>query len=95
LLKGDTLFSADATFGIEELAEKIALGGWPGLIGASATDGLRFVRGYVILIAAVDLSRVFDRRRDAHKVMRLLQYFVDPSLAAGRWASPLVTCCPI
>jgi predicted AAA+ superfamily ATPase len=73
LMRGETPSSESVNFDLGELAEKITLGGWPGLIGASAADGLRFVSDYISLIAEVDLSRVSDKRRDPYKVMRLLQ----------------------
>jgi predicted AAA+ superfamily ATPase len=73
LLRGEAPSSESANFDLGELAEKITLGGWPGLIGESAAEGLRFVSDYIALIAEVDLSRVSDRRRDPYKVTRLLQ----------------------
>jgi predicted AAA+ superfamily ATPase len=73
LMKGETPSSESVSFDIGELAEKITLGGWPGLIGESAAAGLRFVSDYISLIAEVDLSRVSQKRRDPYKVMRLLQ----------------------
>jgi len=73
LMKGEAPSSESAAFNLGEFAEKITLGGWPGLIGESAAEGLRFVRDYVSLIAEVDLSRVSEKRRDPYKVMRLLQ----------------------
>jgi uncharacterized protein len=73
LLQGKEPHSESTAFDLRELAEKITLGGWPGLIGASASEGLRFARDYMSLIAEVDLSRVTDKRRDPYKVMRLLQ----------------------
>lgn len=73
LMRGQAPSSEFVSFSLGELAEKITLGGWPGLINENATDGLRFVSDYVSLIAEVDLSRVSDKRRDPYKVMRLLQ----------------------
>jgi predicted AAA+ superfamily ATPase len=73
LMRGDAPTSESVAFELGELAEKITLGGWPGLIGESAATGLRFVRDYVSLIAEVDLSRVSEKRRDPYKVTRLLQ----------------------
>jgi predicted AAA+ superfamily ATPase len=73
LMRGEPPVSESAAFDIGELAEKIMLGGWPGLIGESAANGLRFTSDYISLIADVDLSRVSNKRRDPHKVMRLLQ----------------------
>ena len=73
LLAGELPSSEEVSFDLGELAEKMTLGGWPGLIGASVSEGLRFVSDYVALIAEVDLSRTSSSRRDPHKVMRLLQ----------------------
>lgn len=73
LLKGHAPVSGDVTFDLGDIAEKITLGGWPGLIGANAAEGLRFVSDYISLIAEVDISRVSGKRRDPYKVMRLLQ----------------------
>lgn len=73
LMSNEAFASEPVAFNIGELAEKITLGGWPGLIGESATTGLRFARDYVSLIAEVDISKVSNRRRDPYKVMRLLQ----------------------
>jgi predicted AAA+ superfamily ATPase len=73
LLRGDTPTSESVAFKLDELAEKVTLGGWPGLIGASVSEGLRFVSDYVSFIAEVDISKVSDRRRDPYKVARLLR----------------------
>jgi predicted AAA+ superfamily ATPase len=73
LMRREAPSSEPLAFDLGELAEKITLGGWPGLIGAGSADGLRFVSDYVSLIAEVDLSRISGKRRDPYKVMRLLQ----------------------
>jgi predicted AAA+ superfamily ATPase len=73
LLRGEAPASESVAFDLGELAEKITLGGWPGMIGENAADGLRFVSDYVSLIAEVDLSKVSEKRRDPYKVKRLLQ----------------------
>ncbi|MDR1292706.1 MAG: DUF4143 domain-containing protein [Clostridiales Family XIII bacterium] len=73
LMNGKAPESETVKFDIGELAEKITIGGWPGLIGKSAADGLLFANDYVSMIAEVDLSRVSDRRRDPYKVARLIQ----------------------
>jgi len=73
LLAGDIPVSESVNFDLGELAEKITLGGWPGVIGAGASEGLRFISDYMSLIAEVDLSKVSNKRRDPYKVTRLLQ----------------------
>jgi predicted AAA+ superfamily ATPase len=72
-MNGNAPESETVNFDIGELAEKITLGGWPGLIGKRAADGLRFANDYVSMISEVDLSRVSDRRRNPYKVARLIQ----------------------
>jgi predicted AAA+ superfamily ATPase len=73
LIKGEAPASETVSFDLGEFAEKLTLGGWPGLIGQGAAEGFRFVSDYMSLIAEADLSRVSDKRRDPNKVMRLLQ----------------------
>jgi predicted AAA+ superfamily ATPase len=73
LMGGKPQTSESVPFQIGELAEKIALGGWPSLIGEGAAEGLRFASDYISLIAEADLSRVSGKRRDPSKVTALLQ----------------------
>jgi len=73
LMKGEAPVSEIVPFDLGEFAEKITLGGWPGLIGEGAVEGLRFVKDYMSLIAEADISKASEKRRDPYKVMRLLQ----------------------
>ncbi|MCL2232065.1 MAG: DUF4143 domain-containing protein [Treponema sp.] len=73
IMKGTPPKSGEAEFDLESLAEKIILGGWPGLLGAGGRAALRFVQDYIALVAEVDISRFGGKRRDPQKVMRLLQ----------------------
>lgn len=75
LVAGDIPKSDEVPFSLEGLAEKIALGGWPGLIGANTEDGLRAVRDYISLIADVDINKVSGSVREPQKVRRLIQSF--------------------
>ena len=50
--------STDQGLTVVDLAEEIALGGWPGLRGRSISDGLLAVRDYLDEIARIDVSRV-------------------------------------
>jgi len=65
--------SADAEFSIPGLCDRIALGGWPGLIGEDADAAFEFTKNYVNLIAEVDVDRVSERRRNAAKVLRFIR----------------------
>jgi predicted AAA+ superfamily ATPase len=73
LMQGAAPLSETVKFELGELAEKIMLGGWPGLIDRSAKEALRFAADYVELIAEGDISKVSDRRRDPNKVKRLMK----------------------
>jgi len=73
LMNGGAPASNDVKFDLGEMAEKMTIGGWPGLIGENAVTGLQFVSDYITLIAEADLSRVSDKQRDPYKVKRLLQ----------------------
>ncbi|MCL2819925.1 MAG: DUF4143 domain-containing protein [Oscillospiraceae bacterium] len=73
LIKGNTPHSNDVTFELGELTEKIILGGWPGLIGESYSEGFRFSNDYMTLLAEADISKVSNKRRDPYRVTRLLQ----------------------
>ena len=73
LMKGEAPVSESVSFDLGEFAEKLTLGGWPGLIGESAAGGFRFVSDYMTLIAEADISKVSNKRRDPYKVTRLLQ----------------------
>ena len=73
LIKGAVPKSEQVDFSLPSLAEKLTLGGWPGLLGANADEALRFMQDYISLMAEVDISRVSEKRRDPIRVMRLMQ----------------------
>lgn len=60
----------DAT--IADIADAVAMGGWPGIQHLDIEDALLRNRGYVNEIARVDLDRVDERQRDPGKVGQLL-----------------------
>jgi hypothetical protein len=72
LLEGRMSPSADPGLTVADLAEEVALGGWPGLRGRSVPDGLLAVRDYMDEIARVDVGRVDTTHRDPNRVTRLL-----------------------
>jgi predicted AAA+ superfamily ATPase len=75
LLKGDVPSSNLLDTSLEEIAERIATGGWPALIGRSLRNAIRYNLDYLSLIAEVDVSRVSDRKRDPLKVRRFLESY--------------------
>ncbi len=73
LFQSDSVTSNPVASSLEELAEKILIGGWPGLLGRPFSQSLDFSRDYAALTAEVDISRVSEKRRDPDKVFRLMQ----------------------
>jgi len=73
IMKGGKPGSNQVEFSLDELAEKITIGGWPNLIGAGGKAALRFMQDYINLIAEVDISRFGGKRRDPQKITRLIQ----------------------
>ncbi len=72
LLEGSVSPGADPGLTVADVAEEIALGGWPGLRGRGVPDVLLAVRDYLEEIARVDVGRVDGIHRDPGRVRRLL-----------------------
>jgi uncharacterized protein len=73
LLSGNTGGSAEAKLTLPELAEEIALGGWPSLLELDKDAGLGFAGDYLEEIRRTDVSSVSGAHRDPVKVGRLLR----------------------
>jgi len=73
IIKGSKPASKQTEFSLEDLSEKIIIGGWPNLIGAGSKAALRFTQDYIALIAEVDINRFGGKRRDPQKLTRLIQ----------------------
>jgi hypothetical protein len=73
LLAGRPASAADPGLTVRDVAEEVALGGWPGLRGLSSAQGLSAVRDYLAEVQRVDVERVDGRRRDPNRVARLVR----------------------
>jgi predicted AAA+ superfamily ATPase len=73
IMMGGKPSSEQTEFSLDSLAEKIIIGGWPGLIGAGSRAALRYIQDYIALIAEVDIGRFGGRKRDPQKLLRLMQ----------------------
>jgi hypothetical protein len=58
---------------VADLAERVAVGGWPGNLPLGVEQSLRAVRDYLDEIRRVDIRRVDGSRRDPARVGRLLR----------------------
>jgi predicted AAA+ superfamily ATPase len=65
--------SETVDFSFKDTAEKIVIGGWPGLIGSGVVEGMEYAQNAIELLTDADLSRVSNKRRDPRKVKQLLQ----------------------
>ncbi len=63
----------DPGLSLLDLAERTAVGGWPGLLGRGTAESLRAIRGYLDEIRRLDITRMERTRRDPEKVGRLLR----------------------
>ena len=73
LLDGEPQRGHVAPVTIAQLAERIAVGGWPAHLGGAATPAMRVNRGYLDDIRRTDISRLDGRSHDPVRVGRLLQ----------------------
>jgi len=73
LLAGEEIAAPDPGLRVAEIAELIAVGGWPGLLnrpGEAAQDALR---GYLAEASLVDIGRIDGVRRDPENIARVLR----------------------
>lgn len=72
LLDGEKAAAADSGLELQEVAEALCRGGWPGFRQLEMNPALRGVRDYINEVVRADL-RTIGPRRQPEKVMRLLQ----------------------
>lgn len=73
LLAGEAPASPETTAPLESIVERLVIGGFPGLLGATESQALDVNRAYVELLAEVDISRVSGVKRDPLKVAAVLR----------------------
>lgn len=73
LFDGSVPAARDPGLSIEAIAERIAVGGWPGLLDRTPGQALRALRGYLDEIRRVDISTLDGIRRDPENVARVLR----------------------
>jgi predicted AAA+ superfamily ATPase len=70
---GEAVRAPDPGLTVRQIAELVAVGGWPGHLGLDPAAAQRRLRGYMGEISRVDIRRVDGIRRDPTTVMRLLR----------------------
>jgi predicted AAA+ superfamily ATPase len=73
VLAGEDPRSGDSGLTIRDLAERIAVGGWPALLGRTPDQALVALRGYLDETRRADLIRLDGVRRDPENVARVLR----------------------
>lgn len=73
LLAGEGARAADPGFDVRQLAERVAVGGWPGLLDQPTAGVLRVLRGYVDEIRRTDVQRVQGVDHDPERVLLLMR----------------------
>lgn len=73
LLEGGAPRAGDVGIRVSDLAERIGVGGWPGLLDHSVRQALRMVRAYVDEVRRTDVQRVDGVAHDPEKVLLLLR----------------------
>lgn len=84
LLDGRDPAVGRSTQDLAAYAERIVIGGWPGLIGRSVRDAAAFMSGYIDTIVEHDVSVVSGTRRDPRLVRRFLQAYAQLSAHPAR-----------
>lgn len=73
LLAGDAPRAADPGLDVRSIAELVAVGGWPALLGRSVDAAMVALRGYLDETRRADLVRVDGVARDPENVGRVLR----------------------
>ncbi|WP_248305729.1 DUF4143 domain-containing protein [Agromyces sp. H66] len=73
IAEGRAIGAAQSSLTLREVAERLCVGGWPGLQRMSAADAQQVLGSYLDDVARVDLARLDGtRRHDPARVRRLL-----------------------
>jgi len=73
LLKGNAFTVFDHGIDVELIIERMLKGGWPALLESSLEEAILLNRGYIELLADIDMSRVSNIKRDPQKVKSLIR----------------------
>ncbi len=73
VLAGAEPHGRDRGLGVQQLTERIVVGGWPALLDADVAAGRRWVRDYLEEVRRTDISTVDGAERDPARVGRLLR----------------------
>jgi predicted AAA+ superfamily ATPase len=72
LFAGERARAAESRLTVQDMANLVSVGGWPGLQGRTADDALAVLRGYLADTARTDLPRVDGVRREPERIRRVM-----------------------
>ncbi|MDR0941367.1 MAG: DUF4143 domain-containing protein [Bacteroidales bacterium] len=73
LLQGNTIDAFHEAVSLDFIIERMIIGGFPTVLNESVENAQRISKGYIDLLAEVDMSRVSNTKRDPLKVRALLR----------------------
>lgn len=73
LLLGSSIDYYEPAISLDDIIDRICIGGWPTLINEDLNNALNLNRGYVDLLCEVEMSQVSGVKRNPHKVRSLLR----------------------
>src|SRR5680860_1371164 len=77
LLAGDELVPARSEIDFETYVERVVVGGWPQLLGASEDVARQFLAGYLDTIVEHDIDEVSGARRNPRLVRRFMHAYAQ------------------
>jgi uncharacterized protein len=77
LLEGRPPPSGRAGLKLADYAERIVIGGWPGLLDGDRNQAMQFIDGYLTMIIERDVDLVSETRRDPRRLRRFLQAYAQ------------------
>lgn len=72
LFTGERARAAESRLTVQDIANLVSVGGWPGLQSRAVDDALAALRGYVADTARADLPRVDGVQREPERVKRVM-----------------------
>lgn len=73
LLEGRILDYYEPAISLEDIIERICIGGWPTLLNEDYKNAMSMNQGYIDLLCEVDMSQVSGVKRNPYKVRSLLR----------------------
>lgn len=75
VLSGKKIKSSSVEVSLQEIAKRLAIGGWPEQANASEKMALKKNRAYIDNVIESDISRVSNRRRDPVRVRKIIESY--------------------